>query len=120
MKSAVLALIAIATLTACGGMGTVMERYGSVKAVAFQHGGSTWRVFDKPEEGRLMLTPSIGDSAAAGAIEGVTLGMADNPLGPNKRYSDAATAWILRHGGTCRLTAGRVILHPQFEFDYSC
>lgn len=120
MKPIVLALIATATLTACAGVGTVMERYGSVKAVAFQHGGSTWRVYDKPEEGRLMLTPSIGDSAAAGAIQGATFGMADNPLGPNKRYSDAATAWIAQHGESCRLTAGRVLLHPQFEFDYSC
>lgn len=121
-------MLAAATLTlaGCGGMATAISEYGSVKPVAFAHGGSTWRVYDKPDDGRLMITPTIANSAASGVIGGATLGVAGDPLTgrsagiPQNSFSAAATAWIKQHGASCRVTQGEVLVTPQWEFRYTC
>lgn len=126
MKVIPFALSAALCLSACGGMGTAISEYGGVTPVSFSHAGSTWRVYDKPETGRLMITPTIGDSMASGFIGGATLGVAGDPITgrsagiPQDKFSDAAVAWVTRHGSSCKLTKGHLLIMPQWEFFYSC
>ena len=101
-------------------------QYSSVKPVVFANGGSTWRVYDKPDEGRLMITPTVADSAASGFIGGATLGVAGDPITgrsagiPQNGFTAAASAWVKRHGASCEVTSGHLLVTPQWEYAYAC
>jgi hypothetical protein len=79
----------------------------------------TWRIFDKPTEGRLMITPSLGRSAAGGALRGLTLGAADTDI-PKPEYQQAVEGWLVSEGRVCKVSDGYKITRPQWEFKYSC
>lgn len=110
-------LVACASCTEINYAGT---HYSDISPVKFQYAGKTWRVFDKPSEGRLMITPSLGDAAAAGAIEGLTFGLSGNASGPEGAFHSASAAFLEQRSGSCRITNGALIIDPQWEFFYSC
>ena len=58
----------------------------------------TFRIFDKPAENRLMITPSLGDAVGIGAVRGLTLMDSDSPI---VVYKDAAVDWLRTTGRTC-------------------
>lgn len=117
MKTLALAAVAAVTLTACAGIDDAMQ-YADIRPVAFQHGGKTFRVYDMPAEGRLMITPSLADSFAAGATAGLTFGLVDART-PPADFTAAANAWVTRHGD-CTVTGGRELIIHQWEYTYEC
>ncbi len=110
----------VAALAGCGGINYAMEHYSGVDVQQFASGGTTYRIFDKPDENRLMITPTLGNAAAAGAIQGGTLGISGSPLGPQGEYRLASQAFLDARRQGCKVTDGSKILHPQYEFFYAC
>lgn len=111
---------AILLLAGCGGMSYAIEHYSGIKPVSFNTAGKTYRVYDKPNENRLMITPSLADAAAAGAIQGATFGLSGNPLGPQGEFRMASQAFLNARSGNCQVLDGSLVVHPQYEFFYAC
>lgn len=97
-------------LGACAGAGTAISRYGSVQPMAFAHDGATYRVYDKPSEGRMMITPSLADSR--------DWNKRSSMFGPELEFADAAQAFVQGRG--CHVTNAQELIEPQFEVTYSC
>lgn len=108
------------SLTACAGMNYAIENYTGVKPKTFAHDDKTFRVFDKPNEGRLMITPSLGDAAGAGMVQGLTLGLSGNMSGPEGKFQKATETYLRITGRKCRITNGALVVQPQWEFFYTC
>jgi hypothetical protein len=114
----VIVLIALFTLGGCAGMDAALK-YTDTKVQTFPNGGDSWRIFDKPAEGRLMITPSIGESMKAGLISGATFGAADTDI-PKPVYQRVVEAWFVHTRRRCTMTDGYKLIRPQWEFKYSC
>ena len=105
-------------LTGCAGMDAA-EQYSNAPLVYYTNTSDTWRIFDKPTESRLMITPSLGHSAAAGMLSGLTLGAADTDI-PKSEYQQAVEGWFASTGRACKVNDGYKLIRPQWEFKYSC
>jgi len=110
-------------MAGCGaGVQYAMDNYRGVEVKNFQieePDGEIYRVFDKPAENRLMITPSLGTAAAYGAVSGATFGAA-NIDGPKPIFERAALAFLASTGRKCRVIDGYLIARPQWEFKYDC
>lgn len=113
-----IAVLAVA-LSGCAGMDAAMQ-YNDVQIQEFHANGHPWRIFDKPAEGRLMITPSIGRAVGEGFLSGLTFGAADTEI-PKPEYQAAVAAWLRqKHPGSCIITDGYKLIKPQWEFKYRC
>ena len=109
-----------APLAACSGVSYAMQEYGEVDVERFSYGDDTWRIFHRPDERKLMITPSLGRSAASGAASGLTLGLGGGPTGPFGAYRAAAQSYVAMVGAGCAITDGGLVMTSQYEFYYSC
>lgn len=114
------AIILALLLPGCASMGYAMHHYSGVPVEQHQYGRDTWRIFDKPEEGRMMVTASIGGAVATGAVQGATLGLSGPLTGPMGAYRAAAQDYLASQGRDCTITTGGLIIEPQYEFFYEC
>ena len=107
---------ALLLVAGCAGLDHAME-YSGVEVVMVTTQRADFRVFDKPEESRMMVTPTIGAAAGQGFLSGLTFGAADtdypkpwfqeaaeahlsNTVGPRAR-SSMATRSSTRNGSSC-------------------
>lgn len=107
-------------MTGCSGINYVVENYSGVDVEHFEANGQTWRIFDKPAEGRLMITPSLGKAAAVGAAQGATFGLSRGGANPVQNFEAAANLFIKSRDKTCQVTSGSLVVNPQYEFFYAC
>ena len=115
------ALAAGLALTGCGeGFDYAMETYRDVPPVNVVSDGKVWRVFDRPDAGLIMITPSLGDVAGAAAIEGATLGLSGDLDPEEPAYRAAAMAHLRSTGRSCRILTGREVIETQWEYSYRC
>lgn len=113
------ALAFLILLSGCAGISHARE-YRDVDPVHFESGSETWRIFDKPTEGRLMITPTIGSSISIGADKGAAnLGLSEHPSAEAK-FRAATADWLAKSGRKCDIISGEDILDPQWEFKYRC
>ncbi len=112
MKQVIVAF-SLAFLTACSGMGYAIENYAGTKAIQFQHDGQRFRVYDKPAENRLMITPSFGRAS----LQGATFGGAATA---EMTYELAAQAYLTSTGRECEISDLKLIVQPQYEAFYLC
>ena len=113
-------LIAALLLSGCAGAKYAMDNYSKVKPLAFtSQTGKGFRVYDKPSESRMMITPTIGSAMGGGAVNGATFG-AVNPAASEVIYRDAAEEYLASTGRTCRALDISLILDPQYEVRYQC
>lgn len=118
MKALILA--SCVALSGCGGMSYAMEHYGNVPIQNFQAStGTSYRIFDKPNENRLMITSSIGGSLGGGAVSGFTLG-AVQPASAEVLFRDAAEQYLTSTGRNCRSRDISLVVMPQYEVRYEC
>ena len=110
----------VIAVTACSGMDYAMQTYSGIQPIKFSAYGKNWRVFDKPETGIMMITPSLGDAAVAGAAEGATLYLAGDMDAPVEVFQATAQRYLDSSGRGCQITSGRLVVDPQWEFSYSC
>jgi len=117
MRMFLIAFVAL-FLTGCAGMDAAMD-YSGTEAIHFDSGDATWRIFDKPTEGKLMITPTMGEAMTEGMLSGLTFGAADTDI-PKSTYQSAVVAWLARTGRKCTVTDGYKLIKPQWEFKYAC
>lgn len=94
--------------------------YSNVLSQEIQHNGRVWHIFDKPQEGRLMITPSVRAAAGAGVATGLTLGLIPSPNGKASTFRPAVDAYLSQKSGNCGVTFARILIKPYYEFSYSC
>lgn len=119
MRKISLALCAFVLLSACSdGFKYTVATYKDVEGKDYAILGETWRIFDKPDAGKMMITSSIENAAKAGAQRGLTYGLARKRWTTDPEFRPAATAYISQKG--CQITSGRLLVWTQFEYDYTC
>jgi hypothetical protein len=116
----VIALISALMLAGCAGVQHVIDHYQGIQPVEVQMPDDRYRIFDKPADGRMMVTSSIGSAAGQGFGSGLTLGIVDTTP-PLPLFQAAAEAHLAGTGRSqCRVTQGYILVKPQFEFRYTC
>jgi hypothetical protein len=100
-------------LAGCSGMNYAMEHYNEVDPQPITYKDQSFRIFDKPTEGRLMITPTVGNSA----LQGLTFGGAATA---QNTYKQAAAAYLGATGRTCEVTEMMLVVQPQWETFYKC
>lgn len=113
-------LVAVIALTGCAGLEYATENYTGVAIQQHAYDDDTWRIFDKPNEERLMITPSIGAAMGAGMIQGLTYGLSGNMSGPQGAFRMAAASYLNSTGRDCQILDGSLIVDTQYEFFYDC
>lgn len=93
-------------LSACSGAGYAIENYSGVDVQHIQVNGESWRIFDKPNEGRLMVTPSLGRAASVGAVQGATFGISDGGKDTMAEFEAAADACVKWRNSRCGVSKG--------------
>lgn len=107
-------------VSGCAGVDYAMKNYGGVPIETFRAStGSQFRIFDKPSEHRMMITPSIAASVRGGAVSGLTFGVA-NPANVEVVFRDAAEEYLASTGRRCRSRDITKIVDPQYEIRYEC
>jgi hypothetical protein len=119
IKTAV-SIASVIAMTGCTGINYAVENYSGVDVERFEANGQTWRIFDKPAEGRLMITPTLGKAAAVGAAQGATFGLSRGGASPVQNFEAAANLFIKSRDKTCQVTSGSLVVNPQYEFFYTC
>ena len=115
-----ISLIVLATtLSGCAGLSYAVKNYSGVDVTSFDFGGVGWRVFEKRNEGRLMITPSLGRAMSGGMKNGFAFNFS-NEIDSENRFRNAAKAFIEEKHGLCRITSGKVVVQPQYEYFYEC
>ncbi|MBM1817424.1 hypothetical protein JQW73_21410 [Sulfitobacter pseudonitzschiae] len=94
--------------------------YSTVLPQEIQHNGRMWRIFDKPQEGRLMISPSARAAAGAGIATGLTLGLIPSPNDKASTFKPAVDAYLSQKSENCGVTFSRLLIKPYYEFSYSC
>ena len=116
-----LSLVGLLVLAGCSGLSYAMDNYTGVKPETFAYAGENWRVFHKPLESRLMITPSLKSAFIGGAKTGATFGLAGNQTDPENRFRTAAMMFIKQNvSDTCGITSGKLVVNPQYEYNYDC
>jgi hypothetical protein len=116
-RVAVLALIL--GLVGCAGVDYTVQHYSTVDLNEVEMPDDTYRIFDKPTEGRMMVQSSIGSALVQGIAAGITFGAA--PESPPKPFFQAAAERYLEQTGRkCKIMDGYFIVTPAWEFRYSC
>lgn len=113
-------LLGLLSVSACSGAGYAIENYAGVDVTRIEANGKIWRIFDKPNEKRLMITPSLGRAASVGAVQGATLGMSDGGKSSMNEFETVADAYIKSRNPSCEVTRGALVINPQYEFFYEC
>lgn len=110
-------LLLAGALVGCAGINKALE-YDDVNVQAFDWKDHPWRIFDKPAEMRLMITPSLSRASGQGFVGGLTLGIADTDI-PKPEYQSAVEGWLMQTR-TCQVRDGYKIISNQWEFTYAC
>lgn len=116
----VVAMAAALMVSACANVSYVLDEYGGIPPVDYVvDGDDNYRVFDKPQANKLMITPSYGRAMAGGFMKGATFGAADTAV-PKPLFERAALGFLESTGRKCRILDGYMVLSPQWEFKYDC
>lgn len=106
-------IIVLLLLSGCSGLSYALENYSGVDPLSFNYDEQYFRVFDKPAENRLMITPTVG----AAAVQGGTFGGVKTP---ETVYQQATLAFLKSTGRDCRISTFALVAQPQWEAFYSC
>jgi hypothetical protein len=119
MRCTVGILFAGLMLTGCQNAGYIMKTYNPVKKVVYSSPTGNWWVFDRPDLGKIMTTPTAGQIAPAAAISGVTVGLVKlDPL--VQAHQAIAQKHFAATGRKCTIKTSSEIWRPEFEHTYTC
>lgn len=106
-------------LAACSqSMGTQLEYINKLHHV--QMADDTYRIYDHPKGDRLMVSPSMGKIAVAGAVNGLTVGLA-NTLSPAEARIAAAQQFMNQTGRShCRPVSSNELMRPNVQVVFDC
>jgi len=107
------------SVAACAYPEYVNDEYRYVPLTSFAHDNYSYRIFDKPSAGKLIITPSLANAVSDNIIRTVTFDRYDNALPPGALES-AVVAYLARNGRKCTITGSSLVYDPQWEFTYTC
>jgi hypothetical protein len=116
---AAMAVLAALTLAACAYPGYVNDDYRYIPLLNFSHENRSYRIFDKPSAGKLVITPSLTMAVSDTVIRNATLGRYNNAT-PRPAVEAAVSAYLASNGRKCTITDASLIYDPQWEFTYTC
>jgi len=111
-------IAACVVLSGCAGFDEAVEvsdQYAGTPVARYDDAGGSWRISDKPNEGRLKIGPSLAGSFSAAFGRTVTF-----TAPPKDEYQDTVEGWLTSTGRSCTVTDGYLLVDPQWEFKYSC
>ncbi len=115
----VFVLCAALALSGCAGLSEAMK-YSDIEIQYVRNANDEFRIFDKPAEGKLMITASLGKAANQGAASGFTFGLADARM-PKGYYTEAVLQFFAQTGRpNCQIVDGYLLIEPQWEYIYRC
>jgi len=114
-----IAFAAVLALTACAYPQYVNDEYRYVPLTTFAHENQSYRIFDKPSAGKLVITPSLATAMSDSVIRNVTFDRYNNATAKEK-LEGAVAAYLARQGRKCEVTGSSLIYDPQWEFTYTC
>jgi hypothetical protein len=106
-------------LSACAYPQYVNDDYRYVPLTTFAHENRSYRIFDKPSAGKLVVTPSFGMAVSDNVVRTVTFDRYHNKTAP-ELIEAAVAAYLMSNGRKCVITGGAQVYDPQWEFTYSC
>lgn len=113
------ALLVFLALAACSdGHRYVMDEYSNMPIFRVPVDGAVWRVFDKPGQGKLMITPDFDVAVAEGFKRGAMFGLGKKRFREAGDFRPGAEAYLRPKG--CSITGGRLLIDGQYEFTYTC
>ncbi len=118
-KAWIAAPVAAIVLGGCASMDHMMQHYANTPVQEFRNHHDNFRIFDKPADGRVMITSSIESAAAQGLVGGLTF----NPAlaaPPKPIYEQAVAQYLAASGRQCTISDGYLLVQPQWEFRYTC
>ena len=118
MRYAMLGLAAL-SLAACTAPQQLSGDYRDVPRTNFTYAKNTYRIFDKPSAGKLVITRSVGGAMSDSMLRGVTFGAYNNAL-PQTEIEAAVMAYLGSNGRNCTTASSTKLAAPQWEFTYSC
>lgn len=109
-------------MTGCGNFGYIIKTYDSTATRSeFDYQDETYRIFDRKDLSKVMITPSLGASALHGAARGATFGGVN--IDDNQTlFTNVTTAYLAKDRSTqlCKVLEGKLLITPQWEFVYLC
>ena len=118
-RTALYMTLALTALSGCAYPQYVNDEYRYIPLTNFAHGNRSFRIFDKPSAGRLIITPSLSTAMGNAVIRSATFGEYDNK--PQQATLEAAVqAYFIAQGRKCTLTGSSLVYDPQWEFTYEC
>jgi hypothetical protein len=112
-------LLALTTLSGCAYPQYMNDEYRYIPLTNFSHDDRSFRIFDKPSAGRLIITPSLTTAMSDVVIRGATLGEFHNAT-EKTTLERAVEAYFTARGRKCSVTGSSLIYDPQWEFSYEC
>lgn len=79
----------------------------------------TYRVFDHPEEGKLMVTGSMATAMKVGLLGGFTFGAAGT-LASRSAHERAGSGYLAATGRDCKILDSYELVRGQWEMTYEC
>lgn len=107
------------SLGACAYPKYVSDEYRYIPLTTFAYDNNSFRIFDKPSAGKLVITPSLSTAMSDTVIRNVTFGKYNNAIAP-ETIEKAVAAYLTANGRKCQSTGSTLLYDPQWEFTYSC
>jgi hypothetical protein len=107
------------TLAACSAPQHLGDEYRNVPRTTFAHDGNTYRIFDKPSAGKLVVTPTVANAMSDSLLRKMTFGTYGNAA-PKSSMEAAVAAYLTSSGRKCAAISAALVHKPQWEFTYSC
>jgi hypothetical protein len=117
-KLTILAAALPLAFASCGNLKYIVKEYHGVKVVTHAAPQATVRIFDKPAQQKMMVTPTIGKAMGMGAASGATFGLWTLGSDPFPLQGAAQNYLDVTGRRNLRITQGRLLVKPQWEFEY--
>lgn len=99
-------------------MSDSVQEYSFVKVEYVTMPDDTYRVFDKPDANKMLVSSSIASATAQSFRSNIML-KDDTP--PKTSFEAAAIAYLSNSGRNgCRVTDSYLLIAPQYEVKYDC
>jgi hypothetical protein len=106
-------------LAACAAPQDIGDDYRNVPRANFAFDGNTYRIFDKPSAGKLVVTPSVANAMSDSVIRKVTFGTYGNAVSVASMEA-AVAAYLTSNGRKCAPDSATLVRRPKWEFTYTC
>ena len=102
-----------------GNWGYVLDTYTSSQGTNIETPNGTYRIWDRPDLGKVLTSPSIGSAIALGAVSGLTfMAVKIDPV--VQAHQTAAKQFLASTGRNCEIKTSSEILRPEYEHTYLC